>query len=95
MIEYLYNAIRATAGEPITLAARITDDNGEAVTEQCNLNLYSDSEQLGHFAGVLVDGVWQFTIPAETTKGLVGRYWYCLCDSTHQKMQFKQPLYLV
>ena len=95
MIEYLHDAIRATAGEPITLAARITDENGTPVVAQCHLNFYNDTEQIGHYSGSLVNGVWSFTIPAEATKGIKGRYWYCVCDVEHTKLNFKQPIYLV
>lgn len=96
MIEYLYNAIRATAGEEITLAARITDESGIIAASNNHLSLYSDAELLGSYDGVLIDDVWQYTIPAEATKNLKGRYWYCICESeSHTKLQFKEPIYLV
>ncbi len=95
MIEYLHNAIRATAGEDIKLAAKIVDESGNAITTNCHINLYDDSQQLGHYAGTYSGGAWSFTIPAEATANLAGRYWYCICDNTHTKLNFKQPIYLV
>ena len=99
LIEYLYNAIRATAGEDITLTARLTDENGENLGEGVpnHISLYNDIERLGSYNGrYIVDGLWEYTIPAEATAELKGRYWYCLCtDDKHTKLNFKQPLYLV
>lgn len=94
MIEYLYNAIRATAGEDITITAEITDDSGECVADGCALMLWDDKELLTSVDGMLIDDLWSFTIPADKTAGLVGRYWYCICHN-HNKLQFKEPLYLV
>jgi hypothetical protein len=96
LIEYLYNAIRATAGEEITIAAEITDINGIPILKGCHLNLYSDKERLTTINGELDEfGVWQFTIPAEVTANLTGRYWYCMCSENHNTFNFKQPLYLI
>lgn len=95
MIEYLYNAIRATAGEDITISAKITDEIGEPISIGCHLNLYDDNGQIAKIDGECIDGLYEFTIPAETTTNLHGRYWYCMCDEKHIKLQFKQPIYLV
>lgn len=35
MIECLYNAIRATTGDDITITADITDDNGKYIDSGC------------------------------------------------------------
>ena len=96
MIEYLHNAIRATAGEDITVSAKITDENGLPITTGFHLSLYSDNERLDSFSGKYSSGVWEFTIAADATTDLRGRYWYCICsDNTHEKLNFKQPIYLV
>ena len=94
MIEYLYDAIRASAGEDITIAAKITDEDGNIETNTCYLMLHTETEMLAHEAGTLKDGVWEFTIPAATTAGLKGRYWYCISQETN-KLCFNQPIYLV
>lgn len=96
MIEYYYNTIKATAGENITIAAEITDNNGIPIMRDCHLNLYDNNNTIATANGNFTEaGVWEFTIPAEATTGLTGRYWYCICDSTHTKLNFKQPIYLV
>lgn len=94
MIEYLYNAIRATAGEDITITADITDDSGECINDGCALMLWDDEKLLTSVGGMLVDELWSFTIPADKTDGLSGRYWYCISHNNN-KLQFKEPLYLV
>lgn len=95
MIEYLYDAIRATAGEDITISAKITDAFGVPVTEGCHINLYDDEKQLTSISGTFNNDLWEFTIPAAETANLTGRYWYCVCSTTHNKLNFKQPIYLV
>lgn len=94
MIEYLYNAIRATAGEDITIAAEITDNSGFCVNDGCALMLWDDEKLLTSVDGVLIDDLWNFTIPGDATSGLKGRYWYCVCHY-HSKLQFKEPIYFV
>ena len=95
MIEYLYDAIRATAGEEISIAAKIVNDSGIPVDTGCHLNLYNDNEMIISVEGSYVEEAWQFTIPADVTTNLIGRYWYCICSETHNKLNFKQPIYLV
>lgn len=96
MIEYLYNAIRATAGEDISIAAKIVSDSGIPVENSCHLVLYDNQDNiLTKIDGALIDETWQFTIPAAITADIRGRYWYCICNETHNKLSFKQPIYLV
>ena len=95
MIEYLYNAIKATAGRDIELAAKVTNESGKVVNEQCHLMLMDESGDLiTRATGNLIDGVWQFTIPAAVTADKQGRFWYCICGE-EQNYCFKQPIYLV
>lgn len=96
MIEYIFDVIRASAGEEIVVKAQITDDNGAEVTSGCHLMLYDDLLLLA-----TVDGVyraeskeWVFTIHAEDTAGLKGRYWYCICEHG-TSLCFKRPIYLI
>lgn len=95
MIEYLYDAIKATAGEKISITAEITDEAGVPVSQGCHIDLYDDNGMIATVGGTYVDGLWEFTIPAETTTNLTGRYWYCVCNENHIKLNFKQPIYLV
>ena len=97
MIEYLYDAIRAAAGNDLVISADITDEFDQPVTENCVLWLHdTDRETMiaeikGNYSE---EEGWTFTIPAEITKGLKGRYWYCV---RHEgtSLCFKQPIYLV
>ena len=91
MIEYLNDAIRATAGTELNIVTRISED-GEPI----------DGVQLVLHLGtieVVADGfqdgeVYVFTIPAEITKGYSGRFWYCF-RREDEMLCFKQPFYLV
>lgn len=98
MIEYLHDAIRATAGQEIAVAAEITDDNGDSIFEGCHIMLYApDRETLvATFDGTYnaEKNEWTFIIPGEATEGLHGRYWYCICYF-NANLCFKQPVYLV
>ena len=97
MIEYLYDAIRASSGQNINIYADITDDNGNPIAEGCRLNLFSpDKEFIASFEGVIDEnlGEWKFSIPAEATTGLKGRYFYCI-SYFNTSLCFKQPIYLV
>lgn len=94
MIEYLYNAIRATSGEAVTIAAKITDDNGGAITSNSCLEIYSDVELLETIKGNYDSEVWAFTIPEATTKELKGRFWYCI-KSGDSSLDFKHPIYFI
>lgn len=97
MVEYLYNAIRATAGTNITISAEITNDAGTILTEGCHVMLFTpEKELMGAFDGEFneEDNEWTFVIPKEETAGLNGRYWYCICYY-NQNLCFKQPIYLV
>lgn len=97
MIEYLYDAIRATTGQDICICAEITDDDGIVLTEGCSINFFNpDKEIIGSYEGTYDEesGEWNFIIPAETTRGLVGRYYYCI-SYNGQSLCFRQPLYLV
>ena len=95
MIEYLHSAIRATAGEDICICAKITDDEGAAIDNaHCHVMLYDDLSLLATVDGACVDGAWEYIIPADVTRGLHGRFWYCICvDNT--SLCFKQPIYLI
>ena len=52
MIEYLHNAIRATAGEAITVSAKITDENGLPI--YCKEDLITHEEK-GETSGTAFD----------------------------------------
>ena len=96
MIEYIHNAIKATAGEDITVAAKIYNADGFEVSSGCALRLYDkDNESMIiRVSGTKYTDKWQFTIPADITKDLRGKYWYCFCKDG-ERLCFAQPIYLV
>ena len=94
MIEYIYNAIKATAGEDITIAASITDDNNQPITSGCTLEIFDDEEVLVTIDGVYADDLWSFVIPADATINLKGRYWYTI-NNQYFSLCFKDPIYLM
>lgn len=96
MIEYLLNAIRMTAGEENAVFARISEDT-DPISTGCSFALHAqDGSMLAAVPGeyMELDNLWKFTIPAELTKGLSGRYWYCF-QHEGQSLCFQEPLYLV
>lgn len=94
MIEYLYDAIRASAGRDLAIAASITDAEGNQITENCVLNIHSDEEHLITAEGAFIEDQWIFEVPATATRGLMGRYWYSICQGDND-LCFKQPIYFV
>lgn len=95
MVEYLYNAIRATSGDNITLAAKITDDAGEAVVDSCSLILYDNEKEIATVNGVFDFDIWEFNLPTSITSGLKGRYWYSVKDNDNKQIECKQPIYFI
>ena len=94
MIEDLYDAIRATAGNDVEITATIQDDTGALITDNCHIMLFDKERNLlstfdGEYQG---DGFWTFTIPATETKGKLGRHWYKICTPV-SSLCFSQPLY--
>lgn len=94
MIEYVGNAIRATAGEDVCISAKITDNAGEIVDIHSHLMIYDDLALLATIDGVFDGEVWSYSLAADTTRGLQGRYWYCICVA-NESLCFKQPIYFV
>lgn len=96
MIEYIYDAIRAVAGQEIGISAVITDATGAAIEDACAFMLHNDTGAVigmvnGEYLG---EGQWQFNLPASLTSGLKGRYWYCI-QHEDNNLCFMQPIYLV
>ena len=92
MIEYLYDAIRATAGADVTIVSRIVEDG--ACVENVGFMLHLDDEHAIVIAGELENETYQFVIPADITKDLKGRYWYCFCQEG-KPLCFKEAIYFV
>jgi hypothetical protein len=95
MIEYIYDAIKATADSETQITAVITDENDNPVIEGCALELFDDNALILSVDGYYYEGVWFFIIPAEITKDFKGRYWYCIKNADKTNLCFKQPIYFV
>ncbi len=96
LVEYLYDAIRAVAEQDIVINAIATDDEEQIITSGCCLVLHDDDVMLYRAEGVYLPDylTWEFVIPSEITKGLKGRYWYCI-QHDNNNLCFKQPIYLM
>lgn len=94
MIELLYNAVKAVGGEDINIIADITDADGNDITSGCSLLFIDkDFKTIAEYDGTYADGEWTFTIPAATTKGLGGRYWYRI-KFNDNSICFAAPIYM-
>lgn len=94
MTEFLYDCIKAVAGEDINIGAQITDVDGNNITSGCSLLFINKNfNTIAEYAGTYADGTWTFTIPAEATKGMEGRYWYRI-KYNDNSLSFAAPIYL-
>lgn len=92
MTEYLYNCIRASAGEDVVITAELTNDENEYIEEGAYLTLFDNSVAIGTYEGNYIEyGVWTFTIPAQQN---IGRYWYAI-GYNNISLCFKQPIYFM
>lgn len=98
MIEYLYNGIRAHAGNDLTISAVVTDESGKDIVEGVAL-MFHDKDRntmLYKANGTYSEETQEttFVIPREITEGKNGRYWYCIMHEGNA-LCFKEPIYLV
>lgn len=94
MIEYLYDTIRAVAGQEMAINAVVVDENQDLIKNDCNFVLHIDDTTMvmtpGEYEGST--GIWTFNVPASATVGLKGRYWYCI-QHNNSNMCFMTPIY--
>jgi hypothetical protein len=93
MIEYIYDAIRATHGDDIEIAVKITESDGSVMASGSFIEVYDNDNHIVAFGEAEFNGeVYNFVIPAlENT----GRYFYVIKDVMGEALSFKQPLYVV
>ena len=94
MIEYIYDAIKAAPGSAVTVSAKISDNEGNPITEGISFFLHDKEEKvIAEIEGEYFEDTWFFTIPAKVTEGLRGRYWYCIRKG-EEHLCFMKPFYL-
>ena len=93
-IEYLHDAIRASSGQDVRIAAKITDNEGAEITSACKLTLWNGNEIICETEGECVNGEWAFIIPESVTIELHGRYFYTISNNG-EHLAFRQPIYLI
>ena len=97
MIEYLYDAIRAVAGQDTEVYALFANGDGTFVSEGCKFVLHKPGgEMIAEVEGEYnpETGQWTFNVPGEATKGLKGRFKYCF-QHDGSNLCFLKPFYLV
>ena len=94
MIEYLFDAIRATAGSDNIIAAKVSDELGNPVTSDVVLRIHLNDGKMIDVIGDPVNDTLYFSIPASVTEGLKGRHSYCVRHLDEQ-LCFMQPIYFV
>ena len=94
MTEILYNAIKAVAGEDISIAAEITDAMNNPITSECSIVFIDKNfSTIGEYDGTYKNGEWTFNIPAAVTTDLKGRYWYSI-KFDGGALSFAAPIYM-
>lgn len=96
MIEIFYDAIRATAGQPINLTVEVTDVE-EPVTQGLTMVIYDKAGAViakSNGAYSAEDNMWSFAFPSGATEGRNGRHYYSI-QHYGSGLHFRQPLYLI
>lgn len=96
MIEYLYDAVRASDGEDMTITATIRDNDGTTITDGCALRIFDEGGALIEEVGgtYYTDAArWEFKFTFPTHKARA-RYFYTIAHNG-EDMNFKARIYLV
>lgn len=94
MIEYIYDAIKAVAGQDTTITAIVKDDEGNCIEANCMFMLHDpDGQPIFSCRGTLEEDIWYFNMPASATEGRKGRHWYCI-GADGSNLCFLKPFYL-
>ena len=95
-VEYIDSIIKITGGANALIGAEIVDTSGNRVTDvRSHLMLYHPQDELVAtvHGTVADDGIHEYLVPAELTKGVVAKWWYCICIN-NEPLCFKQPFYI-
>lgn len=93
MVEYFYDYIKVTAGEENILCAFIQEQDGTAITTNCDFTLFDNfGNMLFEVQGEYVEemGYWMFAVPAIDEPG---RYYYTI-GNDGVDLNYKTPYYV-
>lgn len=96
MIEYLYDAVRTSDGEDMTIAATIRENDGTIITDGCALRIFDEGGALieeigGTYYTDAEKWEFRFTFPAHNPRA---RYFYTIAHNG-EDINFKARIYVV
>lgn len=96
MIEYLYDAVRTSDGEDMTITAKITENDGTVITDGCALRIFDEGGALieevgGTYYTDAEKWEFKFELPYNSARN---RYFYTISHNGID-LAFKAPIYLV
>ena len=96
MIEYLYDAVRTSDGEDMTITATIRDNDGTTITDGCALRIFDEGGALieevdGTYYTDVGKWAFKFTFPTHKARA---RYFYTIAHNG-EDMNFKARIYVV
>ena len=96
MIEYLYDAVRASDGADMTITVTIRDNDGTTITDGCALRIFDEDGALieavdGPYYTDVATWAFKFTLPTHKARA---RYFYTIAHNG-EDMNFKARIYVV
>ena len=96
MIEYLYDAVRTSDGEDMTITATIRDNDGTTITDGCALRIFDEGGALieevdGTYYTDVGKWAFKFTFPTHKARA---RYFYTIAHNG-EDINFKARIYVV
>ena len=80
---YLHDVKQAASGQDVNINVYMTDENGAHITSDSFIELWNGVLMLYKGKGEYNGTYWTFTIPADVTMVLHGRYYYAICNEEH------------
>lgn len=85
---------QASSGQDITILADITDAEGAKIARECFIELWQGNNAIYKANGAYNGEIWAFTIPADVTIDLHGRFFYAISNNEHNLCEIK-PIYII
>lgn len=80
-IMHLRDIKQAASGQDVTIDVYMSDENGEHIISESVVELWDGNNMLYKGNGKHNGTWWTFTIPADVTIALHGRYYYAICNA--------------